>query len=72
MLAAPTGKLVLPQWVPTEQAARGVMMPRRTRTRTEEHAARIAAERRINEERLAEEHRKRAAQLAANDEPPPF
>lgn len=48
------------------------MMPTRKRTRAEERAARITAERRINEERLAEERRKRAAWLAANYEPPPF
>jgi len=37
-----------------------------------EHLARIAAERRINEGRTAEERRQYEARLAATYEPPPF
>jgi hypothetical protein len=48
------------------------MMPRRKRTRYQEEHDRITTERRINEQRLAEEHRQRQAWLAATYEPPPF
>ena len=53
------------------------MMPRRTRTRAEEHHDRISAERRINEQRLKrqrwlfEELEKRRQALAHGD-PPSF
>lgn len=72
VFAAPTGKLVLPNRLPVPDAVRGVMMPRRKCTRAAEHRYRISCERRINEERLAHEHRKRAAERTRNDEPPPF
>ncbi|MCV7236454.1 HNH endonuclease signature motif containing protein [Mycobacterium branderi] len=72
MLADSTGELVLPTATKPPGENRGLMMPARKRTRAEERASRIAAERRINEERLAEERRKRAAWIAANYEPPPF
>jgi hypothetical protein len=48
------------------------MMPRRKRTRDQDRHHRIAAERRINEARIAEERRKRQDWLAANEKPPPF
>jgi hypothetical protein len=48
------------------------MMPRRKKTRVEGRNERIAAERRINEARIAEERRKHQAWLAATYEPPPF
>jgi hypothetical protein len=48
------------------------MMPRRKRTRAQEHNDRITAERRINEARIAEDRRKYEAWLAATYEPPPF
>jgi hypothetical protein len=51
---------------------RGVMMPRRKRTRAREQNDRISAERAINEARLADEHRRHQAWLAAIYEPPPF
>lgn len=72
ILADPTGELVLPTALKSSGENRGLMMPTRKRTRADERAARIAAERRINEERLAEERRKRAAWLTVNYEPPPF
>lgn len=71
-LAAPTGELVMPGGIQPSDIDRGVMMPRRKRTRAAERHSRITAERRINEERLAEERRKQMALLARNDEPPPF
>jgi hypothetical protein len=49
------------------------MMPRRKRTRAEDHRYRIAAERRINEERLAQELlTKQRRKRAAGESPPPF
>jgi hypothetical protein len=71
-LANPTGELKLPTAGETPSAARGLMMPARRRTRAAERATRIAAERRINEQRLAEDLRKHAAWRAARYEPPPF
>jgi hypothetical protein len=72
VLAAPTGELVIPDGTQAPNIGRGVMMPRRKRTRAAERHYRITCERRVNEERLAQEHRKRMAELAKNDEPPPF
>ena len=51
---------------------RGLMMPRRKRTRYQDHQDRVTAERRINEQRIAEERRQYEAWLAATHEPPPF
>jgi hypothetical protein len=59
MLAASTGEA---KWSPSTETlsiARGLMMPRRKRTRAEDRRYRINAERRINERRLAKD-------------PPPF
>ncbi|GBE68118.1 hypothetical protein MFM001_45800 [Mycobacterium sp. MFM001] len=72
ILADPTGELVLPTAISQPGENRGLMMPTRKRTRAAERSSRVAAERRVNEERLAEERRKRAAWQAANYEPPPF
>jgi hypothetical protein len=72
VLATPTGELVLPNRAPPPNAGRGLMMPRRSRTRAAERHARITCERRINEEHLAEQHRKRMAEIARNYQPPPF
>ena len=47
-------------------------MPRRKRTRAQERDDRIAAERAINETRIAEKRRQYEAWLAATYEPPPF
>jgi hypothetical protein len=72
ILATPTG--VAPIRTPTAEPteARGLMMPRRTRTRYEEQHHRITAERAINEQRIADEQRRHQAWLAATYEPPPF
>lgn len=70
-LAIPTGKLTLPGDVPAQEA-RGLMMPRRRRTRADERNYRRSRERRLNEERIAEKQRQRQAWLAARYKPPPF
>lgn len=70
-LATPTAPLCLPA-VPAPRPGRTTMMPARKRTRAQQHRARIAHERRLNEDRLAAERRERHAWLVANDEPPPF
>ncbi len=71
-LAKPTGELEVTQVEPPS-LTKGLMMPRRKRTRAEDRRHRIASERRINEtrlseERLAQQRRKRAAGY----DPPPF
>jgi hypothetical protein len=77
ILATPTGEAAIRKLTTEPAELRGLMMPRRTRTRTEERNERITAERRINEQRLKrqrwlfgelEKHR----QSMAADEPPPF
>jgi hypothetical protein len=70
--AAPTGDLEIPTPTGPRDQHRGLMMPRRKRTRTQNRHDRITAERRVNEARLAEERRKYEAWLAATYEPPPF
>jgi hypothetical protein len=60
-LAVPTGALVLPNSMPRAAQNRGLMMPTRRQTRTQERAARISWERGINQ-----------ARIAASYEPPPF
>jgi hypothetical protein len=60
VLGAPTGELTITDRTAPPNIGRGVMMPRRNRTRAEERRYRIASERRINEERFASER------------PPPF
>ncbi|WP_113964172.1 HNH endonuclease signature motif containing protein [Mycobacterium shimoidei] len=72
ILADPTGELVLPASLKSLGANRGLMMPTRKRTRAQERAARIAAERRINEERLAAQAAREAERIAACNDPPPF
>jgi Domain of unknown function (DUF222) len=73
VLATTTGELTIARGTEPPNTARGLMMPRRKRTRAEDRRYRIASERRINEERLAQERisrqrRKHAARYA----PPPF
>jgi hypothetical protein len=70
ILATPTGTLPIRTTEPAEY--RGVMMPRRKRTRAQEQRNRINAERRISETRIAEERQQYEAWLAATYEPPPF
>ena len=71
-LAVPTGDLVLPTITHPPDVDRAVMMPRRKRPRAKDRQYRIAAERRINEIRIAEEQRQREEWLAASYVPPPF
>ncbi|HZC11207.1 MAG TPA: HNH endonuclease signature motif containing protein [Mycobacterium sp.] len=73
ILASSTGELKVAQVVEPPGITKGLMMPRRKRTRAEDRRYRITSERQINEQRLAEErlaqqHRKRAAGY----DPPPF
>jgi hypothetical protein len=74
ILATPTGEVAIRKLTTEPGQGRGLMMPRRTRTRHQERQHRITAERRINEQRLkreqwvVEELRKHRASL----DPPPF
>jgi hypothetical protein len=72
ILATPTPTLTASATVATPTTNRGPMMPTRSRTRAQDRRYRITHERRINEARLAEEHRQHEAWLAATYEPPPF
>ncbi|HME75441.1 MAG TPA: HNH endonuclease signature motif containing protein [Mycobacterium sp.] len=73
VLATSTGELKVAQSDESSSGARGLMMPRRKRTRTEDRRYRIAAERRINEHRVAEERlSKQRRNHAAGADPPPF
>jgi hypothetical protein len=77
ILATPTGEAPMRNVAADPSEGRGLMMPRRKKTRAENRRDRITAERRINEQRLkreqwlVEELRKHRASLA-DDEPPPF
>ncbi len=71
-LATPTGELAIPIHVPPDNAGRGVMMPTRKRTRAQDRASRVSAERRVNERRLAAEQRVYEERIATDYEPPPF
>jgi hypothetical protein len=77
ILATPTGEAAIRNLTAEPGQGRGVMMPRRKRTRAEERKDRITAERRIDEQRLKrerwlfEELEKRREALA-DDEPPPL
>jgi len=71
-LGASTGELKFPPGTATPGIARGLMMPRRKRTRAQDRRHRITAERRINEARLAAEAAREAARIAACNDPPPF
>ena len=72
ILATPTGEATIRTLTTVPTQARGLMMPRRRRTRYQEQHDRIDAERRINEQRIADERRQYEAWLAATYEPPPF
>jgi hypothetical protein len=77
-LCAPTGELVPPTSADRRCGDRGVMMPKRRRTRDQNRATRIAAECKQNRE--AREARQRAREAAwfgpappgGDDEAPPF
>jgi hypothetical protein len=71
-LATPTGEASIRKLAAEPAEGRGLMMPRRKRTRAQEQQDRITAERRINEARIAEDRRQYEAWLAATYEPPPF
>jgi Domain of unknown function (DUF222) len=61
-LCQPTGELHLPAYQPTRDSSdRGEMMPKRRRTRAENLARRIQAERKLNDDYIAERNK-----------PPPF
>ena len=77
VLATPTGELKVEKKLANTGEQRGVMMPRRKRTRKQERDERIATERQINEQLLkrqqwlfAELEKRRVART--DDEPPPF
>ncbi len=77
VLAAPTGELKIDKLTADQSEQRGVMMPRRKQTRTQEREERIATERAINEQLIRRQQwlfaelEKRRQARAAND-PPPF
>ncbi len=77
IFASPTGEVAIQKLTAEPGENRGLMMPRRKRTRQEDQQKRVEAERSINEQRLRrqrllfEELEKRREARAAND-PPPF
>ncbi len=71
-LAQSTGELDLPTDLIDPETDRMAMMPRRKRTREEDHRARITAERRERTELIAEQQRQHQAWIAATYQPPPF
>ncbi|MDT5047512.1 MAG: hypothetical protein QOG75_3386 [Mycobacterium sp.] len=71
-LAVPTGALVIPGSNGPPEANRGLMMPIRQRTRSQDRAYRIALERQHNAARIARKQFLLAERIALDDEPPPF
>jgi hypothetical protein len=71
-LAIPTGQLLIPQSAGPPDTNRGVMMPTRRRTRTQDRAYRIALERQHNAARNTRKQLLLAERIARDDEPPPF
>ena len=71
-LATQTGGTPIRKSSVEPEPGRGLMMPRRRRTRAEEQRDPISAERRINAARIAEQRRQNEAWLAETYEPPPF
>ncbi|GFG54331.1 hypothetical protein CQY20_20080 [Mycolicibacterium agri] len=76
-LCAPTGTLSTPASALVRSPARAAMMPKRRRTRAQNRAMRIAAERRLNrqdrEVELGQQRWERALAMASiKNEPPPF
>jgi hypothetical protein len=76
-LCAPTGALTAPAIAELQCTDRATMMPKRSRTRAQNKAQRVAAERRLNRQnRETELGRRRWEQALAmattKDEPPPF
>ena len=73
LLGASTGELRVVRRIESTSLAKGLMMPRRKRTRAEDRRYRIASERQINEERFAQERlSKQRRKHAARYGPPPF
>ena len=71
MLCEPTASVAVQATASTSQSACTLRMPRRKRTRMQDRAARIEAERRYNESYRAE--RRLSAMLGhERDKPPPF
>jgi hypothetical protein len=73
MLATSTGELTIARGIGPPNIGRALMMPRRKRTRAADRHYRITSERRINEERLAQEllAEKRRKHVACY-KPPPY
>ncbi|OSC39862.1 HNH endonuclease signature motif containing protein [Mycobacterium decipiens] len=71
-LGTPTGQLAIPERTTAPTVQRALMMPRRTRTRTQDRAARISGERKRNAARINRKGFLLAERLARDDEPPPF
>jgi hypothetical protein len=71
-LATPTGEVAIRKLTTEAGQGRGLMMPRRKKTRQQERHDRVTAERRINKARIADEQRRHHAWLVATYEPPPF
>jgi hypothetical protein len=72
ILATPTGEVTIRKITTEPAEGRGLMMPRRKRTRAQELQDRITADRRINEQRIAEDRRQYDVWFAATYVPPPF
>ncbi|WP_232020060.1 hypothetical protein [Mycolicibacterium hassiacum] len=72
VVASVYGEIRISQHHRPDDIHRGVMMPRRKRTRAQDKAYRVARERRRNTERLTAEELFLAERLARDDEPPPF
>jgi hypothetical protein len=71
-LALPTGEFVISDGAGPPQTNRGVMMPTRRRTRSQDRAYRIALERQHTAARIARKQLLLAERIARDDEPPPF
>jgi Domain of unknown function (DUF222) len=71
-LAIPTGQLLIPQSAGPPDTNRGVMMPTRRRTRTQDRAYRIALERQHNAARNTRKQLLLAERIARDNQPPPF
>src|SRR5688500_17887962 len=71
-LAVPTGDLVIPPSTGPPSLGRGLMMPRRKRTRAQQRAYRIALERQHNAARIARKQFLLVERITRDDEPPPF
>ncbi|GAG08576.1 unnamed protein product, partial [marine sediment metagenome] len=71
-LGTPTGELVIPSATGPPHTNRGLMMPKRKRTRAQDRAYRIALERQHNAARIARKQFLLAQHLAGDDQQPPF